>query len=110
MPEDDDPERLLGKHATAQRMIDDGPSHYWGLVRKGKILVVGRGRASRVYLPSVRAYVAELVAQAEAKRANTGTRSDPKLVAQMAVARVGLAAKRSAARVISPQRLVQDEC
>jgi hypothetical protein len=69
MPTEDGPEPLLIKHAEAMRMIACGPSHYWGLVRKGKITVVEKGRAGRAYRPSVVAYVQELVAEAAGRKA-----------------------------------------
>jgi hypothetical protein len=55
-----EPERLLAKHRNVQRAIDVSASHYWGLVRAGKIKVVGRGKGGRAVWASVRDYVASL--------------------------------------------------
>jgi hypothetical protein len=58
-----EPERLLAKHRNVQRAIDVSASHYWGLVRAGKIRVGGSGKGGRAVWSSVRSYVAELEAQ-----------------------------------------------
>jgi hypothetical protein len=60
-------EPLLIRHAEAQRLLGLGPSYYFGLVRSGRIRVVGRGRLSRALYSSVKDYVRGLVAEAEAK-------------------------------------------
>ena len=57
------PPQLLARHKQGQQIIGYGKSHYWRLVRTGKILVVGKGRASRAYLPSITKYVDELLAE-----------------------------------------------
>lgn len=61
----DETERLLVTHRRAQRLLDCGSSFYWGLVKKGRITVVGRGKASRAEFRSLRAYVA---AEAQARQ------------------------------------------
>jgi|HubBroStandDraft_6_1064221.scaffolds.fasta_scaffold1514855_1 hypothetical protein len=66
---EDGPEPLLVKHARGQQILDCSPSFYWALVRAGKITVVGRGKASRGYLPSIRDYVKGLLAEAQAGKA-----------------------------------------
>ena len=83
MLEDDGLEPLLIRHAEAMRMIGCKVSHYWGLVRKGKIIVVEKGRAGHAYVPSVRAYVEQLLADAENAMAAAGGRLDPEKSAQM---------------------------
>jgi hypothetical protein len=60
-------EPFLIRHAEAQRLLGLGSSHYFGLVRAGRIKVVGRGRLSRALYGSVKEYVRDLVAEAEAK-------------------------------------------
>jgi hypothetical protein len=52
------PRQLLVRHKHAQQLLDCSPSFYWSLVRKGKITVVGNGRAGRADYASVTAYVA----------------------------------------------------
>jgi hypothetical protein len=83
MLEDDGLEPLLIKHAEAMRMIGCKVSRYWGLVRKGKIIVVEKGRAGRAYVPSVRAYVEQLLAEAQNAMAASGGRLDPQKSAEM---------------------------
>jgi hypothetical protein len=58
----DDP--LLVKHKRAQRMLDCGASFYWGLVKQGRIKVLGSGRASRADYASVKEYYRSLQAEA----------------------------------------------
>ena len=60
-------EPFLIRHAEAQRLLGLGSSHYFGLVRAGRIKTVGRGRLSRALYSSVKEYVRGLVAEAEAK-------------------------------------------
>lgn len=55
-------ERLLVTHRHARQAIDASTSHYWALVRAGKIEVAGKGKAGRAIWASVRRYVDELVA------------------------------------------------
>jgi hypothetical protein len=62
-------EPLLAKHRTVQRAIDASGSHYWGLVRRGKIKTVGSGKAGRAVWASVKSYVAELELEAGKKAA-----------------------------------------
>ena len=50
-------EPLLIRHAEAQRLLGLGASHYFGLVRAGRIQTVGRGRLSRALYASVKDYV-----------------------------------------------------
>jgi hypothetical protein len=59
MPTGDD--ALLITNPQAMRALSCGSSKYWGdYVRNGRIVVVGAGRSSRAYRPSVLAYVEEL--------------------------------------------------
>jgi hypothetical protein len=60
-------EPFLIRHAEAQRLLSLGASHYFGLVRAGRIKTVGRGRLSRALYSSIKEYVRGLVAEAEAK-------------------------------------------
>ena len=60
-------EPFLIRHAEAQRLLGLGDSHYFGLVRAGRIKAVGRGRLSRALYSSIKEYVRGLVAEAEAK-------------------------------------------
>jgi excisionase family DNA binding protein len=60
-------EPLLIRHSEAQRLLGIGESYYFQLVREGRIKTVGQGRLSRARYDSVKAYVAGLVAEAEAK-------------------------------------------
>jgi hypothetical protein len=63
-------EPLLVKHGTAQRMLDCGPVYYWTtLVKPGKIIVVGKGKGGRAYVPSIKSHVEQLVQDAPAVRA-----------------------------------------
>jgi hypothetical protein len=62
------PPELLIRHKDGQRIIACGASHYWSLVRAGKIEVVGRGKGSRGYLPSILKYVDELLAEAKSEQ------------------------------------------
>ena len=55
---EDEPQRLLVRHKRAQQLLDCSNSFYWALVRKGKIAIVGRGRAGRADFESLKAYVA----------------------------------------------------
>jgi hypothetical protein len=74
IPPEDQAERLLIRHPNAQRAIDASPSHYWGLVRAGKIQFVGKGKAGRAIWASIKNYVDELVTEAEkAKEAKAET-------------------------------------
>jgi hypothetical protein len=84
-------EPLLAKHAEGQRMLGCGSAHYWRLVKERKIIAVGKGRASRILVPSIRAYVAELVENAPAVRATLllpGTRKDGVRVRRATAARI----------------------
>ena len=58
-------ERLLIRHPNAQRALDASPSHYWSLVRSGKIRTVGRGKGGRAVWSSIKGYVSELITEAE---------------------------------------------
>jgi hypothetical protein len=69
LPEGGVPQQLLAKHKRGRQIIDCSNSHYWGLVRAGKIIVVGKGRGSRAYLPSILRYVDELLAEAKSGKA-----------------------------------------
>jgi len=66
---EDEPEPLLVTHRGGQRALGVGPSHYWGLVRAGKIQVVGKGKAGRAFWPSIKGYVNELVTEAQKAKA-----------------------------------------
>ena len=83
MPTEDDP--LFIPNAEAMWMLSCGPSKYWGhYVRNGKVIVVGSGKGSRAYHPSVRACAKEEVAEAKAARGAVGNRPDPTKSARMA--------------------------
>jgi hypothetical protein len=58
-------EPLLVTHRHAREAIDASGSHYWALVRAGKIQKAGKGKAGRAVWKSVKAYVAELELEAE---------------------------------------------
>ena len=60
-------EPFLVRHSEAQRLLGIGESHYFQLVREGRIKVVGKGRLSRAIYGSVVEFVRGLVAEAEAK-------------------------------------------
>jgi hypothetical protein len=62
-------EVLLLRHRDAQAALACGASHYWRLVRKKKIQILGKGKAGRATAASIRAYVASLEAEAEAPKA-----------------------------------------
>ncbi len=53
-------EPLLARHKEAQRLLDCGNSHYWHLVKLGKIEVVGSGKMGRAVFASIKRYVEEL--------------------------------------------------
>jgi hypothetical protein len=57
------------KNDHAMKLLAVRPSYYWGLVRQRKIIVVGKGRGSRASLSSLRAYAAELLAEATSGKA-----------------------------------------
>jgi hypothetical protein len=58
---------LFVPNRVGRRMLGVGRDKYRALARAGKITVVGRNKGSRSYLPSVRAYLAELLAEAGGK-------------------------------------------
>jgi hypothetical protein len=60
-------EPIFIKNALGKKLLGCGDSYYWGLARKKKIIIVGKGRGSRTYYPSIKAYAAELLAEAAAK-------------------------------------------
>ena len=60
-------EPLFIKNAQGMKLLGYRNSKYRALARAGKIIIVGEGRASRTYYPSIRAYAAELLAEAAAK-------------------------------------------
>ena len=68
MPPESAPQQLLVTHKHGRQLLDCSKSHYWALVRKRKITIAGRGRASRAYLPSIHAYVDELLAEAQCSK------------------------------------------
>jgi hypothetical protein len=49
---DDGP--LLVRHLEAQRLLGIGASHYFKLIREGRIQSVGRGKMSRAVYSSIR--------------------------------------------------------
>jgi hypothetical protein len=63
------PEPFFIRHRTGQRMLAVRDSKYWALVRAGKITVVGKGRTSRATWASIKAYAAEVLAEAQAGKA-----------------------------------------
>jgi hypothetical protein len=67
-PVEDEIEPIFIRHKTAQRMLAIRQSKYWKVVRSGKITTVGRSRTSRAHLPSIKAYAAELLAEAQADK------------------------------------------
>ena len=71
-------EPFFVRHAEAQRLLGVGESHYYDLIKRGKIKVVGRGRLSRALYSSVKAYVAKVVAEAEAKVRGAGLAIAPR--------------------------------
>jgi hypothetical protein len=83
MPKDNKLEPLLIKHADAMQLIGCKVSFYWALVRTGQITVVGKGHAGRAYVPSVRAYVEQLLAEAQSAMAANGGRRNLQRSAQM---------------------------
>jgi hypothetical protein len=60
---------LLIRHKEAQRLIGCGNSHYWQLVKLGKIEVVGSGKMGRAVYASLTKYVNVLRAEAQGKAA-----------------------------------------
>ena len=60
-------EPFFVRHGEVQRLLGVGESYYYDLIKRGKIKVVGQGRLSRALYSSVKAYVAKVVAEAEAK-------------------------------------------
>ena len=60
---------LLVRHPEAQRLLGLGASAYFKLIREGRIQSVGKGKMSRAVYSSIRKYVSELVAEAEAGKA-----------------------------------------
>jgi hypothetical protein len=60
-------EPIFIKNALGKKLLGCGDSYYRALARKKKIIIVGKGRGSRTYLPSIKAYAAELLAEAAAK-------------------------------------------
>jgi hypothetical protein len=65
MPPEGATQQLLVTHKHGRQLLDCSNTHYWALVRKRKITIAGRGRAGRAYLPSILAYVDELLAEAQ---------------------------------------------
>jgi hypothetical protein len=62
-------EPLLLRHVDAARVLGLGQSRYYKLIREGRIQSVGKGRMSRAVYSSIRKYVSDLVAEAEAPKA-----------------------------------------
>jgi hypothetical protein len=60
-------EPLLLRHSDAQKILGLGQSRYYKLIREKKIVAVGRGRMGRCYFPSIKSYVEDLLAEAQAK-------------------------------------------
>jgi hypothetical protein len=82
MPSEDDP--LFIPNPQAMRTLGCGASKYWGdYVMNGKVIVVGTGKGSRAYHPSVATLAEELVDEAKAAIAARGGRPDPKRSARM---------------------------
>jgi hypothetical protein len=57
-------EPLFIKNAKAMKLLDVRPSLYWRMVRQKRFIVVGKGKASRAYFPSIKAYAEQLLAEA----------------------------------------------
>jgi hypothetical protein len=62
-------EPFLVRHADAQKLLGLGASAYYKLIREHKLTVVGRGRMGRCYYPSIRDYVARMLAEATVGKA-----------------------------------------
>ena len=58
-------EPLLIRHPEAQRVLGLGASHYFKLIREGRIQSVGKGKMSRAVYSSIKEYVQTLVAEAQ---------------------------------------------
>jgi hypothetical protein len=65
----EDIEPLLVRHPQGRKLLGVGASKYWALVRQGEIEVVGKGAMSRAFYPSIKKYVAKLLAEAAAEKA-----------------------------------------
>ena len=52
-------------NGAAMRLLGVRTSTYWRIAREKKIIVIGKGRASKAYFPSIKAYASELLAEAE---------------------------------------------
>ena len=62
-----EPEPWFVTNAKAMKLLAIRPSFYWRLAREKRILVVGKGRASRASFDSVKRYANELLSQAESR-------------------------------------------
>jgi hypothetical protein len=60
-------EPLFMRNGMAMQFLAIRTSTYWKLVREREIVVVGKGRSSRAYIPSLKRYAAKLLAEAEGK-------------------------------------------
>jgi hypothetical protein len=61
---EDTPEPFFVTHTTGKRVLAIRDAKYWALVRSGKITAVGRKRGSRAVWASIKAYAAEVLAEA----------------------------------------------
>jgi hypothetical protein len=64
-----EPEPIFVPHRVGQQALACSSSKYWGLVRSGKITVVGRRKGSRASWESIKRYAAELIAEAQSGKA-----------------------------------------
>jgi hypothetical protein len=62
-----EPEPWFIANGTAMRLLGVRTSTYWRLAREKRILIIGKGRSSRAYYPSLKEYKAALLAEAAAK-------------------------------------------
>jgi len=62
-----EPEPWFIANGAAMRLLGVRTSSYWRLVREKRIIVVGKGRASRASFDSIKRYANELLAQAESQ-------------------------------------------
>jgi hypothetical protein len=97
MLKNDEPDRLLIPNRQAMQIIGVQESKFWRLKREAKFIVVGSGKASRAYLPSVLSYVEQLAADAKAAMDAKGGRPDPKRSGQMRAAWAARKANRKIA-------------
>jgi hypothetical protein len=57
-------EPIFIRNILGMKLLACGASKYFELARTGKIIIVGRGRMSRTYYPSIRKYAEQLLSEA----------------------------------------------